>query len=96
MDRDLVGSDDFEGCAKINLDSLKDQMKHDLWFELKGMGGEKLPGNGRIRLVLQWIHSNVTFFADLSQRYETTLTHKLKRREKYQYLLQKIKGNFEK
>lgn len=35
MDRDVFGTDDFEGECLVNLIDLKDQMKHDLWFDLQ-------------------------------------------------------------
>ena len=34
MDKDVFGTDDFEGECRISLDKLRDQMKHDEWFEL--------------------------------------------------------------
>ena len=34
MDKDAFGNDDFEGECMISLEGLKDQMKHDLWFDL--------------------------------------------------------------
>ena len=38
MDRDVFGSDDFEGEVQIPLTDLMDQMKHDIWLDLKGQG----------------------------------------------------------
>ena len=35
MDKDTFGNDDFEGQCKVSLTLLRDQMKHDSWFELR-------------------------------------------------------------
>lgn len=34
MDKDTFGNDDFEGQCIVNLQDLRDQMKHDIWCEL--------------------------------------------------------------
>ena len=58
MDKDSFGNDDFAGQVYIPISELlKDQMKHDLWFELEDANGN--PFQGRIRLMMQWIFSKV-------------------------------------
>lgn len=54
-DRDTFGKDEFEGMFYVPLEpeemiNLRDQMKHDLWFELFNEQGE--PHQGRIRLMV--------------------------------------------
>ena len=93
MDRDLVGSDDFEGMCSITLDILKDQMKHDLWFQLTGLQGQDMGGQPQIHVVLQWIHSNVTFFADICNRWEITIANQIHTKEAYTSLLNKLRSN---
>ena len=34
MDKDTFGNDDFEGQCEIDLNMLRNQMKHDTWFDL--------------------------------------------------------------
>jgi hypothetical protein len=34
MDKDTFGNDDFEGQCFVSLNGLRDQMKHDSWFDL--------------------------------------------------------------
>lgn len=50
MDKDTFGNDDFEGQCQVSLQDLRNQMKHDLWFELQDKDGT--PNAGRIRLML--------------------------------------------
>ena len=58
MDRDPVGTDDFEGKCTIPLRDLRDQMKHDEWFNLE----PEVPGTpwqGRVGLLFV-----INLFAD--------------------------------
>jgi hypothetical protein len=36
MDEDQLRSDQFEGKVEIPLETIKDQMKHDVYYDLKG------------------------------------------------------------
>jgi len=57
FDRADIGRDGLIGEATIALESLKDQYKHDDWFDLKGPKGV----TGKIRVNLHWIHSRKKF-----------------------------------
>ena len=50
MDKDTFGNDDFEGQCHVSLNGLRDQMKHDSWFDLTDEN--ELKSQGRIRLML--------------------------------------------
>ena len=89
-DRDLVGSDDFEGCCEISMDILKDQLKHDLWLELFDFQGRKMQGT--LHIVLQWIHSNVFFYADLLKRWEIRISEELRIKEEIDQVLAEMRG----
>lgn len=39
MDKDTFGNDDFDGQCLISLSTLKDQMKHDSWYDLQNKDG---------------------------------------------------------
>lgn len=34
MDKDTFGNDDFKGQTEIDMEQLRDQMKHDMWYDL--------------------------------------------------------------
>jgi Ca2+-dependent lipid-binding protein len=39
MDKDTFGNDEFEGQCQVTLNGLRDQMKHDQWFDLVDQRG---------------------------------------------------------
>lgn len=71
MDKDRFGGDDFEGMAVINLNTLRDQMKKDEWFNLVDQAGK--PAQGRVRLMLQWVYSRVQYFSEYLSKWDDTL-----------------------
>jgi hypothetical protein len=40
MDKDTFGNDEFEGMCYVSLNGLRDQMKHDSWFDLTDSNGQ--------------------------------------------------------
>ena len=54
------------GKVDISLEFLKDQMKHDEWFDLENHNLDNLkqsaPLAGHIRLILQWIYCREKYF----------------------------------
>lgn len=40
MDKDTFGNDEFEGMCYVSLNGLRDQMKHDSWFDLTDKNGQ--------------------------------------------------------
>ena len=64
MDRDQVGTDDFEGQIELPLDEFRDQLKHDRYYNLEAEDPSK-PWQGRIRLSFQWIHNKTEFYRSL-------------------------------
>ena len=59
MDYDPNSRDECLGLVNINLQGLRDQCKHDEWFELISNNG--LRSHGKILVSIQWIYSNVKF-----------------------------------
>ena len=57
MDFDPNSRDECLGIANINLQVLRDQCKHEEWFELFNNNGMK--SNAKILLSMQWIYSYV-------------------------------------
>jgi hypothetical protein len=88
MDKDTFGND-FEGQCFISLteelrrygiqERLSDQMKHDLWFDLEEKNGQK--GQGRIRLMLQWVYSKVQYFSEYLKKWDDTLEQDIQEKE---------------
>jgi hypothetical protein len=60
MDKTDIGRDQIIGECKIGLENLKDQYKHDDWFNLANPNNPNQI-NGKIRLTLHWIHSRKKF-----------------------------------
>jgi hypothetical protein len=67
-------------------------MKHDLWFELEDKAGQK--GNGRIRLMLQWVYSKVQYFEKYLMKWEQTLLEDVKEREAIEGFIQQLESPF--
>jgi len=57
LDYDVSSRDEVLGLVNVNLQLLKDQNKHDEWFEL--ISNKGMRSNGKILLSMQWIYSNV-------------------------------------
>ena len=64
--KDEYGTIETIGKTDISLEFLKDQMKHDEWFELENTNLENLkqsiPLAGSIHLILQWIYCREKYF----------------------------------
>lgn len=79
MDKDTFGNDDFEGQCFVNLQDLRDQMKHDLWFDLLDRDGRQ--HQGRIRLMLQWVYSKVQYFSEYLSKWDETLVKDIEEKD---------------
>ena len=55
------------GELRIPLSKLKDQYRHDEWFDLYDRSGH-LAG-GKIHLILQWIHSKAKYLSDVVKKW---------------------------
>lgn len=62
FDRSDIGRDVPLGECFISLDMLRDQYKHDEWFDL---ANQQRNLSGKIRLNLHWIHSRKKFLEDI-------------------------------
>ena len=102
MDRDAVGTDDFEGKVNIPLRTLTDQKKEDKWYILEA---EQLgqPWQGQvtnylnilqIRLQLQWIHSRVQYMTEYLRRWEIALKNHKSRIDAIENHLEKLRQPF--
>jgi Ca2+-dependent lipid-binding protein len=79
MDKDTFGKDEFEGKCMVPLNLLRDQMKHDQWFDLLEEGNQ--PTLGRIRLMLQWVYSKVQYFSEYLAKWDETLQKDIEEKE---------------
>ncbi len=75
----------------MDLDSLRDQMKHEDWFPLFKEGKE----NGKIRLITQWIHSKVLFLTDVLGRWEETLAADEDERARLEGLILELRSEWD-
>lgn len=71
MNKGTLYEGEFEGQCYVSLNGLRDQMKHDLWFDLTDENG--LQSQGRIRLMLHWVYSRVQYFSEYLSKWDETL-----------------------
>ena len=64
---------DFQGQVSIPLTLVRDQMKHDSWFELHGPKGNE-PWQGQLRLGIQWIWSRKEYLAAIVKQWEDNIS----------------------
>ena len=64
MDKKLMKQDTIVGVLFLPLNSLKDQVKIEDWFNLESPFVGDGKSNGRIRLQLWWIHSKTKLIED--------------------------------
>lgn len=94
MDKDIGLKDDFEGEVKIKLSTLKDQMKHDQYFNLSG-NPQAINGNcGKIRLSLHWIWSKTRYLEEINKQWQDVLDSDKKDLQSFEDQLNKIKKPF--
>ena len=63
---------DFEGSLAIPLTLIRDQMKHEEWFELQPQKkGERW--QGRIHLSLQWIWSRRVYYEEMAKQWQAVI-----------------------
>jgi len=79
----MYATNETIGKTSINLQFLKDQMKHDEWFELESTAPD-LKGSvatiGSVHLVLQWIFCREKYFEQALRRVEETLDEEMKQK----------------
>jgi Ca2+-binding EF-hand superfamily protein len=93
MDHDTLGRHDFEGQVFIPLQSIKDQMKHDQFFDLHGKNPIE-PWQGRIHLTLQWIWSKESYWETLVNQWRENIEFDRQDLRTIQDLLDKLKEPF--
>ncbi|CDW90728.1 c2 domain containing protein [Stylonychia lemnae] len=78
VNKDAFGTNETIGRADINLQFLKDQLKHDEWFDLEYQGQDNAARNsqsgaGSVHVILQWIYCREKYFEQALQRVKETL-----------------------
>eukprot|EP01022_Parablepharisma_sp_SALTPOND_P017212 TRINITY_DN27054_c4_g1_i1.p1 TRINITY_DN27054_c4_g1~~TRINITY_DN27054_c4_g1_i1.p1 ORF type:complete len:483 (+),score=45.61 TRINITY_DN27054_c4_g1_i1:4703-6151(+) len=61
----------LEAYGEISLEAIKDQLKHDMWLDLKNSKDE--PISGRIHVFVQWVYSRVKYFSDILGRIQAKI-----------------------
>jgi len=54
---DLLSGDALQAYCEFSLRTIKDQLRHELWIDLRNSGNEQIPG--RIHVFAQWIYSDL-------------------------------------
>ena len=60
FDKAEIGSDTLIGESIVDLNNLRDQYKHEDWFDLQGP-----KGICKLKVNLHWIHSRAAFLKSL-------------------------------
>lgn len=92
MDKDTFGNDDFEGMCFVSLQGLRDQMKHDSWFDLTDEQGRQ--SQGRIRLMLHWVYSRVQYFNEYLSKWDETLVKDIEEKEMIEKFVKQLENPF--
>lgn len=92
MDKDTFGNDDFEGQCHVSLNGLRDQMKHDSWFDLTDEHDTRT--QGRIRLMLQWVYSKVQYFSEYLSKWDETLGKDIEEKEQIEKFIKQLENPF--
>ena len=89
----MLGMADFQGQVSIPLTLVKDQMRHDSWFELHGPKGNE-PWQGQLRLGTQWIWSRKEYLAAIVKQWEDNINLDNQEMEHLQIQLRKLDEPF--
>ncbi len=92
MDKDSLVGDDMDGYCELKMDTLRDQLMHDVWMDLKNSKGETI--SGKLHLIAQWIHSGRTFYADFMSRIQAKIEKEQTEKSRLESQLDKIRGTF--
>ena len=92
MGKELIGPDSFHGFSSFVLSDLKDQLIHEVWMDLADLEGRFIPG--KTHLKLQWIHSNITFYADLMEKVQAKINTESATRQELESSLEKLRSIF--
>jgi len=92
FDKDTFGNDDFEGMCQVDLEELRDQVKKDLWFNLKQRNGADK--QGRIRLMLHWVWSKVAYFEFYVNQWDQALIEDVEEKEQIEGYLKQLQSPF--
>jgi len=90
LSKDLVGQTTLHGSCRLELVNLKDQLMHDLWLDLTNSKEKSFLG--RLHIRIQWIHSKITFYADLIERTKQKIKEETTNRENMKVFLDKLKS----
>lgn len=88
--KELMGQNVYHGKCRMDLANLKDQLMHDLWLDLKSADKKAFPG--RLHVRVQWIHSKITYYADLIGRTKEKIREQSASREDMELFLDKLKS----
>jgi len=79
------------GTAEVNLEQLRDQMKHDFYLDIKDLSGKP---TGRVHLGLAWVYSRVKYYQDIIWQWENTLNYDKLQLQKLEDRLQNLRSPF--
>lgn len=92
LDKDsLVGGDDMDGHCELKMDTLRDQLMHDVWLDLHSVKDQPIPG--KLHVIAQWIHSSRTFYTDFIARILAKMEQEQSIRARLEAQLEKVRGN---
>ena len=96
----MYATTDIIGKCEISLQMLRDQLKHEEWFDLdsgiEDAMREEPQSAGRVHMVLQWIFCRYKYFEQALQMVEKTLEEELQQRDNLQDHLKQYRSPFKK
>ena len=92
FDRADIGRDSPLGECLISLENLRDQYKHDEWFDIATNNQRNL--TGKIRLNLHWIHSRKKFLQDILRIQDIAIEDEKQEKEQLEIQLANMKKPF--
>jgi hypothetical protein len=84
--QDLNGREEITGQTLIPMGKLRDQQRHEEWFDLFDKSG--VGTRGRVKLSLQWIHSRVKYLVDVVAKWDEHIKMQDEDRVEYERDLQ--------
>jgi hypothetical protein len=77
MDKDFIGTDDFEGECYIDLAVLEDQQNHEIWVDLEPPPKKRQKWSGKVLLNMQWLYSETDYLSDYLSKWDDKINQSI-------------------
>lgn len=73
----------FEGEVRVPIARIRDQYRHDEWYELYDARGQRMPG--KLHLLMQWIHNKIEYYEGALAKWNEHITQHEEDLELYEH-----------